>query len=87
MYIYTMARTIMIADRVYEELKRLKGADKSFTDVISEALGAVKSRRKTGEGLREFAGIFEGDKEYDEAFKWLKKAEKITADRIWKKSR
>lgn len=79
-----MARTIMVADRVYEELKKMKGPDKSFTEVITEALDSVKSKRKTGEGLKEFAGIFEGDTEYDEAFKWLKKAEKISNYKIWK---
>lgn len=87
MYINIMAKTIMIADRVYEELKMLKGAEKSFTDVIAEALEAVKSKKKTGKGLKEFAGVFEGDTEYEEAFKWLKKAEKITADKLWKRSR
>ncbi|MBI2143443.1 antitoxin VapB family protein, partial [Candidatus Woesearchaeota archaeon] len=40
-----MARTIMIADRVYEELKRMKGKDKSFTDVIAEALEASKPKK------------------------------------------
>ena len=87
MNIYSMAKTIMIADKIYEELKKAKGADKSFTEVIAEALDSAKSKRKTGEGLKEFAGIFEGDTEYDEAFKWLKKAEKISNDRIWKKLR
>lgn len=82
-----MARTIMIADRVYADLKKVKGADKSFSEVIAEALEKSNEKKKTVGNLREFAGVFEGDTEYDEAFKWLKKAEKISDDRIWKKLR
>ena len=68
-----MAKTIMIADRVYEELKRLKGADKSFTDVIAEALEKSESERKTlGNLIKKYAG--KGYKEDAEATKWLNKA-------------
>ena len=84
---YTMAKTIMIADRVYEELKKIKGKDKSFTDVIVESLEKSKAKKKSVGNLIKFAGVFKGDTEYDEAFKWLKKAEKISNDRIWKKLR
>ena len=63
----------MIADDVYEDLKRLKGREKSFSGVIREALEASRSRRKLGSGLREVAGILEGDTEYDEVMKWSKK--------------
>ncbi len=87
MNIYSMAKTIMIADRIYEELKKVKGTDKSFSEVIAEALEKSNEKKKTIGNLREFAGVFEGDTEYDEAFKWLKKAEKISDDRIWKKLR
>ena len=68
-----MAKTIMIADRIYEELKKAKGKDKSFSEVIAEALEAAKKNRKTGEGLKEVAGILEGDTEYEEVKKYLKK--------------
>jgi len=80
-----MARTIMVSDRVYAELKKLKGNDKSFSEVILEGIEAAKPR-KTMAGLLKFAGVFEGDTEYDEAFKWLKKAQKISNDRLWKES-
>ena len=68
-----MAKTIMIADKVYEELKKMKGKDKSFTNVIAEALEGSKPKKKLGAALREVAGILEGDAEYDEVMKWSKK--------------
>ena len=64
MNIYIMAKTIMIADRVYEELKRMKGKDKSFTNVIAEALEGTK-RKTVGEIIRKHAGVLKGDTEYD----------------------
>lgn len=72
MNIYTMAKTIMIADKVYEDLKKAKGADKSFSEVITEALEAAKPR-KTIAGVLKYAGILKGDKEYDKIRKWSKK--------------
>lgn len=81
-----MAKTIMVSNAVYAELKKLKGNDKSFSDVIIESLEASKPKKTMG-GLLKFAGVFKGDTEYDEAFKWLKKAQKITNDRLWKESR
>lgn len=68
-----MAKTIMIADRVYEELKRIKGKDKSFTKVIVEALEKSESERKTiGNLIRKHAGALKGYKEDEEAARWLK---------------
>ena len=61
----------MIANKVYNDLKEAKGKDKSFSEVIAEAL-AVKPK-KLGAALKEVAGILEGDTEYDEAMKWSKK--------------
>lgn len=74
----------MIADRVYEELKKAKGNDKSFTEVIAEALEASKPKKKLGAALKEVAGILEGDTEYDEVMKWSKKMWKKSDERIWK---
>ncbi len=79
-----MARTIMISNKVYAELKKAKGKDKSFSEVIADALERSNEKKKTIGGLIEFAGVFEGDTEYNEAFKWLKKAEKISDGKIWK---
>ena len=70
---YTMAKTIMIADKVYEELKKMKGKDKSFSEVIIEALAASESKKKTLGGLLKHAGVLKGDTEYDEIRKWSKK--------------
>ena len=75
----------MIADKVYEELKRAKGKDKSFTDVIAEALEASKPK-KTMAGLLKYAGVLKGDTEYDELMKWSKKRWKEWQDRSWNKS-
>ena len=61
-----MARTIMVSNAVYEELKKAKGSDKSFSEVITEALEKAKPEEKTIGGLLKFAGILEGDIEYDE---------------------
>ena len=77
-----MARTIMIADRVYADLKEAKGNDKSFSEVIAEALAAKP--KKTMGGLLKYAGIFKGDKEYDEVMKWSKKMWKKSDDELWK---
>ncbi len=71
-----MARTIMVSDRVYSELKKIKGNDKSFSEVILESLEAAKPKKTMG-SLLKFAGILEGDTEYDEVMKWSKK--------MWKK--
>ncbi|MBI3036693.1 antitoxin VapB family protein [Candidatus Woesearchaeota archaeon] len=73
MNIYSVAKTIMIADRIYEDLKKAKGADRSFSEVIAEALEASKVGRKTGAGLKDIVGILKGDTEYDEVKKYLKK--------------
>ena len=81
-----MAKTIMIANKVYDELKRMKGEEKSFTDVIAEALEKAKPKEKTIGGLLKFAGIFEGDTEYDEIRKWSRKRWKEWQDRSWNKS-
>ncbi len=40
MYIHIMARNIMVSDEVYEELKRLKGPEESFSDVIKKLLAS-----------------------------------------------
>lgn len=74
----------MIADRVYEELKRAKGTDKSFSEVIAEALDASKPK-KTIAGVLKYAGILKGDTEYDEIMKWSKKRWKEWQDRSWQK--
>ncbi|MBI2176499.1 antitoxin VapB family protein [Candidatus Woesearchaeota archaeon] len=67
-----MARTIMIADRVYADLKKAKGADKSFSEVIAEALEKSGNRRKTIADVLKHAGALKGYKEDEEAAKWLK---------------
>lgn len=72
----------MIADRVYAELKKTKGTDKSFSEVIAEALAAKP--KKTMGGLLKYSGIFKGNGEYDEVMKWSKKMWKKSDEELWK---
>ena len=66
-----MAKTIMIADRVYAELKKEKGNDKSFSEVIAEALEASRPKKTIG-NLLKHVGALKGYKEDKEAAKWLR---------------
>ena len=68
-----MARTIMVSNKVYGELKKAKGKNKSFSEVITEALSASKAKNATMGDLLKFAGALKGDKEYDEIMKWSRK--------------
>ena len=70
MYIHTqiMAKTIMIANNVYEELKEVK-KDRSFSEVIRELIDTNK--RKTGRDLLKHVGAIK-DNEYDKIMKELK---------------
>ncbi len=69
-YMYTMAKTIMISNLVYEELKHAK-KDKSFSETIKDMMD--KSKPKTGAGLRDCAGLLhKGDREYEKIIKELK---------------
>ncbi len=77
-----MARNIMVSNKVYEELKRVKGNDKSFSEVIVEALERSESSKKTiGELIRKHAGALKGDTEYDKLMKWSKKRWKEWQDK------
>ncbi|MBI2650352.1 antitoxin VapB family protein [Candidatus Woesearchaeota archaeon] len=65
-----MAKTIMIANNVYEELKEAK-KDRSFSETIKELI--EKSRPKTGAGLKDCIGLLpKEDKEYEEIMRELK---------------
>ncbi len=69
---YTMAKTLMVSNSVYEELKKIKeNENKSFSDVITELI--TKKEGKTGRDLWKHFGALKGDKEYDEIKKELKK--------------
>ncbi len=84
MYIHmNMAKTIMISNDVYEELKMKKGS-KSFSETIKEALD--RNKIKTGKDLLPFVGILEGDIEYDEIMKKMKPKWKEWTDKVYGKS-
>ncbi len=75
-----MARTIMVSNKVYEEMKRVKG-ERSFSEVIIEALEATKPKKTIGELIRKHAGALKGDTEYDGLMKWSKKRWKEWQDK------
>ena len=65
-----MAKTIMVSNAAYEELKKLKDEEKSFSDVIIELVS--RNEQKTGYDLKKHFGVLKGDKEYDAVQKELK---------------
>ena len=69
MYIdmYNMAKTIMIADGVYNRLKSIKETEnKSFSEVIRDI---IEPSKKTGKELKVCLGILKDDKEYDKEWR------------------
>lgn len=69
-HIQSMAKTIMIGNDVYKELKERKG-ERSFTEVIRALLD--RDRPKTGRDLLKHFGTMKDDKEWDEVKKGIKK--------------
>ena len=66
-----MAKTLMVSNEVYEELKKIKTKeDKSFSEVIVDLI--VKKEGKTGRDLWKHFGVLKGDKEYDEVKRELR---------------
>jgi len=66
-----MAKTIMISNTAYEELKKLKeDENKSFSEVIVELLSGKPA--KTGYDLMKHFGALKGDKEYPKIRKEIK---------------
>ena len=67
-----MAKTIMISDEIYGELKKIKYS-MSFTETIKQLLENKKETKKTGAGLRDCLGLLsKDDKEYDRIMKGLR---------------
>ena len=73
-----MAKTIMISNSAYEELKKLKDENKSFTDVVIELVSNKKLN--TISNLWKYFGALKGDKEYKKLEKEIK-----AGWRIWGK--
>ena len=67
---YNMAKTIMISNEVYNELKMLK-KDKSFSETLKGLMGS--DSKKTGAGLKSCLGILKKDKEWEEVEKIIKR--------------
>ena len=65
-----MAKTVMISNTAYEELKKLKDDNKSFSDVIIELVDNRKSN--AGSNLWKHFGVLKGDKEYKKLEKEIK---------------
>ena len=66
-----MAKTIMVSNLAYEELKKIKDENKSFSDVIVDLVR--KNKTKTGADLWKYFGVLKGDKEYDKIMREVKK--------------
>ena len=67
MYIQTMAKTLMVSNSAYEELKKLKEGNKSFSEVIMELVS-----RNSGSNIWKHFGVLKGDTEYAKIKKELK---------------
>ncbi len=84
-----MAKTIMISNEVYEELKRRKGSS-SFSEIIKESLAESPERKdkriRTGEDLARFLGVLKDDAEYEKIMKEMKPRWKEWTDRVYKES-
>ena len=65
-----MAKTIMISNEVYKELKAIK-KDKSFSEILSGLLSS--NNTKKGSGLKACLGLLKKDKEWEEIEKFLKR--------------
>ena len=65
-----MAKAIMISNTAYDELKKLKEENKSFTDVIIDLVSNKK--QKTGYDLKKHFGVLKGDKEHKALEKKIK---------------
>ena len=58
---YSMAKTIMVSNTVYDELK-MKKAKRSFSELITDLLHSHKP--KTGSDLRSCLGLLAHDTEF-----------------------
>lgn len=77
-----MARNIMVSNKVYADLKKAKGSDRSFSEVIAEALEKSEDGKKTiGNLIKKHAGVLKGDTEYHELRAWSKKRWKEWQDK------
>ena len=66
-----MAKTLMVSNSVYEELKKIKeNENKSFSDVIVELI--AKKDGKTGKDLWKHFGVLKGDMGYKELKKEIR---------------
>lgn len=77
---YIMAKTIMISNDVYDNLKKIKmKGDQSYSEVIRELLQS-KNQKTLGNVMKHF-GVLKGDKEYDHILKDLEKEWKQWSNR------
>lgn len=67
---YIMAKTIMVSNEVYEELK-LRKEDRSFSELIVDLLQSNETKK--GSGLQSCLGLLKLDKEVNNIEKTLKK--------------
>ncbi len=63
-HMYSMAKTIMISNEVYDKLKNLKGSN-SFSEALKSLINS-KNIKNEGYKLRDCLGILKTDKEWKE---------------------
>ena len=68
-HMYTMAKTIMVSNGVYEELKGVK-RNRSFSELFQDLLS--RDNTKKGMGLKSCLGILKRDKEWESIDKDIK---------------
>ena len=62
-YIYFMTKVISLSDEAYNDLKSLKGHDKSFSDIVRELTRKIKRKK-----LLDLAGAWADSPEMDSIF-------------------
>jgi predicted CopG family antitoxin len=73
-----MTKVISLSDKAYVELKKRKGREESFSDVV---LRLIENRRSGS--LLKFAGVWSGE-EFDAIEKDLRKQREASASREYK---
>lgn len=70
-----MVKVISLSEKAYSNLKKIKGAKESFSDVVLKLIGSNKP------SIFEFAGMFKEDHELDKIFQEVHKDRKKFATR------
>ena len=75
-YLHSMTKVISLSDEAYNDLKALKGHDKSFSDIVRELTQKVKRKK-----LMNLAGAWGDSPEMDIIFRGIFKERHKTKER------